>query len=148
MVEFLIARGARPVEKESWASMAGLLLSRAWLVKTLCESEREGTADWIIDIMGILVKAGWDVNEPVDASGKTMLHHAVGFWSGQYKWDLQLRSRVSGWLCDVGADPGRRDGKGRTPMDVAVQSEDRELMGVLERGVKSAGRVAYVELAG
>jgi ankyrin repeat protein len=152
MAEFLVSNGAKPVEKDTWGSMAAQLLSRAWLIKTLSESERDGTADRIIGVMNILLKAGWDVNAPIDAKGKTILHQSVSFWSGQYKWDLQLRERITTWLCEVGADPGSRDGEGRSSFDLALQSEDKHLTSILEKAIqgriRDAGQAGLVELAG
>lgn len=85
MVKFLIDRGAKPQKPDSWATLVSHLLSRAWLRKTMAEEDRDAVPAKIIDIMYILLKAGWNINAPVDHLGKTVLHQAANFATGAHK---------------------------------------------------------------
>jgi tetratricopeptide (TPR) repeat protein len=150
MVDFLIANGAKPCEPETWSTLAGQLLSRSWLLKTLSGTDRETASSRILAIMSILLRSGWDVNEAIDSSGRTALHQAVGFWTGAYRWDLEIRASVTAFLCECGADPGRRNKEGKTPWDLAVLSDHRDIMELLGRGAKELdnGVMEPVELPG
>ncbi|KAL5122004.1 hypothetical protein ACEQ8H_000220 [Pleosporales sp. CAS-2024a] len=152
MVEFLIANGARPVEPDTWSTLAGQLLSRAWLAKTMSEAERETVAHRIMGIMTTLLKGGWDVNCAIDASGKTVLHQAVSFWTGSYRWDLELRTTVTEWLCEKGADAYARNAEGKTPWDLAVENQHEDIAMILGRYSRQKGLgygvVEPVELPG
>jgi len=136
MVEFLVANGARPSEPDTWSTLAGQLMSRSWLVKTMSESEKEFVPHRIIAIMSILLKQGWNVNAPIEASGKTVLHQAVSFWTGAYQWDLHLRATVTSFLCERGADPFRANKDGKTPYDLALASGHQDLLMTLDHGSK------------
>lgn len=136
MVEFLIANGAQPSEPDSWSTLAGQLMNRSWLMKTMSEAEKEYVPNQIIAILKILLKHGWDVNAPLETSGRTALHQAVTFWSGSYTWDLNLRAAVTSFLCDRGADPFRANTEGKTPYDLASSSGHHDLVQVLDRGSK------------
>jgi ankyrin repeat protein len=152
MVEFLIENNARPAEPESWASLAGQLMSRSWLEKTLSEADKDITPNRIVSIMSILIKRGWNVNSPFEASGNTVLHQAVSFWTGSYIWDLHLRIAVTTFLCQRGANPfyGNKDGK--TPYDLALASGHRDILMILDQDSKGnvVGDVSAqpVELSG
>lgn len=102
--------------------------------------------------MQILLKAGWNLNEAIDKSGKTVLHQAVGFWTGAYRWDLELRRTITEFLCEEGADPKKADGEGRTPFDLALGSEHQDLIVLLSVNMGSKQRrqneVELVELPG
>jgi tetratricopeptide (TPR) repeat protein len=152
MVDFLIANGARPVAPDTWATLAGQLLSRSWLIKTLSECDRDTASSRILGIMSILLQSGWDVNEAIDSSGRTVLHQAVSFWTGAYRWDLQVRASVTAFLCEKGADPGCRNKEGKTPWDLAVVSDHRDIMELLGRGGRAKeldnGEMEPVELPG
>jgi tetratricopeptide (TPR) repeat protein len=137
MVEFLIANGARPSEPDTWSTLAGQLMSRSWLLKTLSDTERETVSPRILAIMTILLRSGWNLNEPIDASGRTILHQAVSFWTGAYRWDLEVRTSVTAFLCERSANPGLKNKEGKTPWDLAVQSDHRDIIELLGR----AGRV-------
>ena len=136
MVEFLVANGARPSEPDTWSTLAGQLMSRSWLVKTMSESEKELVPQRIIAITSILLKQGWNVNAPIEASGKTVLHQAVSFWTGAYQWDLNLRAMVTSFLCEQGADPFLANKDGKTPYDLALASGHQDLLMTLDRGWK------------
>ncbi|KAF2832182.1 hypothetical protein CC86DRAFT_390339 [Ophiobolus disseminans] len=136
MVEFLVANGARPTEPDTWSSLAGQLMSRSWLVKTMSESEKEFVSHRMILILNILIKQGWDVNAPIETSGKTVLHQAVSFWTGSYQWDLNLRDTVTTFLCERGADAFRANKEGRTPYDLASTSGHQNLLSILEHGAR------------
>ncbi|KAF8846620.1 hypothetical protein BDZ45DRAFT_734130 [Acephala macrosclerotiorum] len=136
MVEFLIANGAKPSEPDSWSTLAGQLMNRSWLMKTTSEAEQEHVPKRIIAILRILLKHGWDVNAPFETSGGTVLHQAVSFWTGSYKWDLNLRAVVTSFLCERGADPFQANTEGKTPYNMAMASGHQELLLVLDQGSK------------
>lgn len=134
MVQFLVANGAKPSEPDTWSSLAGQLMSRSWLAKTISEPEKEFVPHRMMAIMGILIKQGWDVNAPIETSGKTVLHQAVSFWTGSYQWDLNLRDAVTSFLCERGADAFRANKDGKTPYDLALASGHQNLLLILDRG--------------
>lgn len=136
MVEFLIANGARPSRPDSWSTLAGQLMNRSWLMKTMSEAEKVYVPNRIIAILRILLKHGWDVNVPFETSGRTVLHQAVTFWTGSYKWDMNLRAAMTSFLCERGADPFRADTEGKTPYDIASTSGHQDLLLVLDQGSK------------
>lgn len=148
MVKFLIANGAKPIKPDSWSTLAGQLMNRSWLMKTMSEAEKEYIPNRIIAILKILLEHRWDVNTPFEKSGGTVLHQAVTFWTGSYKSDLNLRAAITSFLCEWGADPFQADMEGKTPYDMASASGHHELLLVLDRGSKKeepddgpAGRV-------
>lgn len=136
MVEFLIANGAKPSEPDSWSILAGQLMNRSWLMKTMSEAENEHVPNQIIAILKILLKHGWEVNAPFETSGRTVLHQAVTFWTGSYRWDMNLRAAMTAFLCDRGADPFQANKEGKTPYDMASASGHQDLLLVLDRGSK------------
>lgn len=136
MVEFLIANGAKPSEPDSWSTLAGQLMNRSWLKKTISEAEKEYVPNRIIAILRILLKYGWDVNTPFETSGGTVLHQAVTFWTDSYRWDLILRAAVTSFLCERGADPFQANTEGKTPYDMAAASGHQDLLVVLDQGSK------------
>ena len=136
MVEFLIANGAKPSEPDSWSTLAGQLMNRSWLMKTMSEAEKAYVPERIIAILRVLLKHGWDVNAPFETSGGTVLHQAVNFWTGSYRWDLNLRAAVTSFLCERGANPFQANKEGKTPYDVASTSGHQDLLLVLGRGSK------------
>jgi len=135
MVKFLIGHGAKPSEPDSWSTLAGQLMNRSWLMKTMSEAEKEYVPNRIIAIMEILLKHGWDVNAPFEASRGTVLHQAVTFWTGSYSWDLNLRAIVTQFLYERGADPFKENTEGQTPYDMALASGHQDLLLVLGRGL-------------
>lgn len=136
MVGFLIANGAKPSEPDSWSTLAGQLMNRSWLKKTISEAEKEYVPNRIIAIMRILLKHGWDLNTPFETSGGTVLHQAVTFWTDSYRWDLSLRAAVTSFLCKRGADPFQANTEGKTPYDMAAASGHQDLLPVLDQGSK------------
>ncbi|KAJ9606983.1 hypothetical protein H2200_008994 [Cladophialophora chaetospira] len=140
MVDFLITNGARPSEPDTWSTLAGILMNRSWLMKTMSEAENEFASIRIIAILRILLKRGWEVDSPVDTSGRSVLHQAVGLWTGSYKLDLQLRVAVASFLCEQGANPFQANAEDKTPYDMASTSGHQELMEILEHGSKSRTR--------
>lgn len=136
MVEFLIANGAKPSEPDSWSTLAAQLMNRSWLMKTMSEAEKEYVQNRIIAILRILLEHGWDVNAPFETSGGTVLHQAVTFWTGSYRWDLNLRAAMTSFLCERGADPFQANTEGKTPYDMASASGHQDLLLVLGRGSK------------
>ncbi|KAE8442902.1 hypothetical protein EG329_002574 [Mollisiaceae sp. DMI_Dod_QoI] len=135
MVEFLITNGARPSEPDSWSTLAGQLMNRSWLRKTMSEAEKEYVPSRMIAIFRILLKHGWDVNAAFETSGGTVLHQAVAFWTDSL-WDLDLRVTMSSFLCEQGADPFKANTEGKTPYDMALDSNHRKLLLVLNKGLK------------
>ncbi|KAF1934970.1 hypothetical protein EJ02DRAFT_416475 [Clathrospora elynae] len=133
MADFLCANGAKPSEPDTWSSLAGQLMSRSWLMKTMSESERESVPDRITAIMAILLKHGWDVNAPLGESDGTVLHQAVSFWTGSYQWDLSLRAAVTSFLCKRGANPCQVNKQGKTPYDMASVSGHQDLLKILSQ---------------
>ena len=133
MVEFLIANGAKPSEPDSWSTLTGQLMNRSWLMKTMSEAEKEHVPNQIIAILRILIKHGWNVNAPFETSGETVLHQAVTFWTGSYRWDLNLRAAVTSFLCERGADPFQANTEGKTPYDMASASGHQDLLLVLDQ---------------
>jgi hypothetical protein len=152
MVDFLITNGARPSEPDTWSSLASQLLSRSWLMKTMSEADRDNTPVRILNIMEILLRNGWRINAPIDATGKTLLHQAVSFYTGRYKWDTEVRATVTEWLCERGADVLQVNKEGQTPYDLAQASEHLEIIVVLNRYVRikemNEGAILPVELPG
>ena len=134
MVEFLIANGAKPSEPDSWSTLAGQLMNRSWLMKTMSEAKKEYVPNQIIAILKILLNHRWNVNAPFGTSGGTVLHQAVTFWTGSYRWDLNLRATITSFLCEQGADPFQANTEGKTPYDMASASGDHDLLLVLRRG--------------
>lgn len=151
MVDFLIANGAKPSGPDSWSTLAGQLMNRSWLKKTISEAEREHVPNRIIAILSILLKHGWEVNMPFETSGGTVLHQAVTFWTDSYRWDLSLRATVTSFLCERGADPFQANTEGKTPYDMAVASGHQALLPVLDQCLKrielSDGLAEPVELS-
>ena len=139
MVKFLIANGAKPFEPDSWSTLAGQSMNRSWLMKTMSEAEKEYIPNRIIAILKILLEHEWNVNTPFETSGKTVLHQAVTFWTGSYKWDLNLRAAITSFLCEWGADPFQANMQGKTPYDMALASGHQELLLVPDRGSKKKG---------
>ena len=134
MVEYLIGQGARPSEPDTWSVLASQLMNRSWLKKTMSEAEKEDAPKQIVAIMRILLKHGWNVNEPFESSSATVLHQAVTFWTGSYKWDLDVRTVVTPFLYERGADPFKANREGKTPYDLALASGHKDLLLVLGRG--------------
>jgi hypothetical protein len=132
MVDLLTANGAKPAEPDTWSTLAEHLMSRSWLMKTMSESEKDHVANRIIAIMDILLKHGWNINEPMATSGNTVLHQAVTFWTGAYKWDLSLRSVITSFLCEKGANPFQANAEGKSPYDMASASGHQDLVLILE----------------
>jgi ankyrin repeat protein len=151
MVDFLLASGAKPSEPDSWSTLAGQLMNRSWLTKTMADIEKQFVADRIIAIMSLLLKHGWDVNSPFEASGKTVLHQAVTFWTGSYMWDLNLRTAITSFLCVHGADSFRADVEGKSPYDMALASGHQDILVLLNRDVRKQqlhdGRALPAELS-
>lgn len=148
MVEFLIANGAKPSEPDSWSTLAGQLMNRSWLMKTMSDTEKESVPTRMIAILRILLKHGWDVNAPFEPSGATVLHQAVTFWTGSYRWDLNLRAAVTSFLCEREADPYRADSQGMTPYDMASASGHQDVLLILGRGSKQKeGPTEPIELS-
>ncbi len=152
LVSYLIESGARPSEPDTWSSLASQLLSRSWLMKTMSEAEREEVPTRIITILRILIESGWDVNAPYEPSGKTLLHQAVSFWTGSYKWDLTVRAVVSSFLCQCGANPLQADADGHTPYGKAAADGNHDLALILGRDPKRLNPqmepVVFAELVG
>ena len=140
MVDYLIANGAKPSEPDSWSTLAGQLMNRSWLMKTMSEADKAYVPDRIIAILRVLLKHGWDLNAPFETSGGTVLHQAVNFWTGSYRWDLNLRAAVTSFLCERGADPFQADTEGKTPYDIASTSGHQDLLLVLGRSSKTKRR--------
>jgi tetratricopeptide (TPR) repeat protein len=140
MVEFLIANGAKPSEPDSWSTLAAQLMNRSWLMKTMSEADKEFVPNRMMAILSILLRHGWDVNAPFETSGgTTVLHQAVTFWAGSYRWDLNLRAAMTAFLCERGADPFQANVEGKTPYDLASASGHQDLLLVLGRGSKRKG---------
>ncbi|KAF2125856.1 ankyrin [Dothidotthia symphoricarpi CBS 119687] len=139
MVEFLIANGAKPSEPDSWSTLAGQLMSRSWLQKTLSDAEKEFAPNRIVAVLNILMRHGWDVNAPFESSGATVLHQAVTFWMGDYRFDLDLRTAVTSFLCARGANPYQANGEGKTPYDLALASGHQDLLAILYKDSKRKG---------
>ena len=138
-VEFLIMNGARPSNPDTWSTLAGQLMNRSWLMKTMSETEKEDKdyiPDQIIGIMMILLKHRWDVNMPYDKNGRTVLHQAVSFWTGSYQWDLNLRASLTSFLYEQGADHLQADAEGKTPYDLAASSGHQDLLLIFGRGAR------------
>jgi ankyrin repeat protein/tetratricopeptide (TPR) repeat protein len=152
MVDFLTANGAKPAEPDTWSTLAAQLMGRSWLVKTMSESERVLVPDRIVAIMKILLRHGWLINAPIGASGNTILHQAVSFWTGAYTWDLSLRGVVTSFLCERGADPFQSNTEGKTPYDMASASGHQDLVSILEHCSKrkelSGASIMPAELPG
>jgi tetratricopeptide (TPR) repeat protein len=79
MVRFLVANGAKPSKPDSWSTLAAQLMNRSWLKMTMSDPERKYLPSRIITILSILLEQGWNVNEPFETSGNTVLHQVVTF---------------------------------------------------------------------
>ena len=137
MVDFLIANGAKPSGQDSWSSFAGQVMNRSWLMKTMSESEKEEIdliPNQMIAVLKILLKHRWNLNAPFGTSNGTLLHQAVSFWTGSYRWDLNLRAVMTSFLCELGADPLMLNNEGKTPYDMASTSGHQDILLLLERG--------------
>ncbi|KAL6711798.1 hypothetical protein ACN47E_002841 [Coniothyrium glycines] len=150
MVRFLLANNARPVEPDTWSTLASQLMNRSWLLKTLSDSEKDTVAQSIIAILDILLDAGWQINTRFGAAGGTILHQAVAFWTGSYKMDLDLRIAVALFLCSRGADPMIENGDGATAWDIASREGHHDLLRVLSESETRKGIIQQepVELPG
>ncbi|KAI9710423.1 MAG: hypothetical protein M1812_007459 [Candelaria pacifica] len=134
MVDFLITNGAKPSEPDSWSTLASQLMNGSWLKKTLSEAEKEHVSERIIAILGTLIKSGWDLNMPFETSGRTLLHQAVTLWMGSFKWDLSLRTKVTSFLCERGANPFQPNKEGKTAYDLASAAGHQDLLPILDQG--------------
>jgi hypothetical protein len=141
MVEFLIAKGAKPTVPESWSTLAGQLMNRSWLRKTMSEVEKEHVPGRIMAILRILLNHGLDVNAPVEISGARLLHQAVAFGTAQHRWDLDIHAAMTSFLCEKGASPFQANAEGKTPYDMALASGHQDLLLIFSRGssVKELG---------
>lgn len=137
MVDLLTANGAVPAEPDTWSTLAGQLMSRSWLIKTTSDADKHLVPSQIIAVMDILLNRGWDINAPMTTSGGTVLHQAVSFWTGAYKWDLNLRATVTSFLCERGANPFQANAEGKSPYDIASDSEHRDLLVIIEEHSRS-----------
>ena len=135
MVEYLITHGAKPTEPDTWSTLVGQLLSRSWLAKTLSEAEKEFVPNQMTEILSILLRHGWNVSEPFESSGTTVLHQAVTFWTGSYRWDMDLRAAITSFLCEQGANPLQPNKNGKTPYDMALDSGDQKVLMILDQNV-------------
>lgn len=120
--------------------------------KTVPEAEKEYVPNRIVTILRILLKHGWEVNALFETSGGMVLHQAVTFWTGSYRWDLNLRAAVTSFLCERGANPFQANTEVKTPYDMASAAGHQDLLLVLGRGSKSKepddGSAEPVELSG
>ncbi|KAI4655957.1 hypothetical protein J4E93_000673 [Alternaria ventricosa] len=137
MVDLLTANGAVPAEPDTWSTLAGQLMSRSWLIKTTSDADKHLVPSRIIAVMDVLLNRGWDINAPMTTSGGTVLHQAVSFWTGTYKWDLDLRATVTSFLCERGANPFQANAEGKSPCDIASDSEHQDLLAIIEEHSRS-----------
>lgn len=144
IVELLVSHGAKPSPPDTWSSLAAQLMNRSWLLKTLSPSEKDSVPTRITAIMKILLRQGWDINGAIERFGVTILQQAVTFRTDSYKWDMNLRSAVTSFLCEQGADVFRTNSEGKTPYDMAVASGHQDLIPILGRYARD-GRGALVE---
>jgi tetratricopeptide (TPR) repeat protein len=133
MVRFLVANGAKPSKPDSWSTMAAQPMNRSWLKTTMSELEREYLPGRIIAIFTILLGQRWNINEPFEESGNNVLHQAVTFWTGSLKWDQELRTAITSFLCNHGADPFRANAEGKTPYSIAAASDETLLQILRQR---------------
>ncbi|KAI8932227.1 hypothetical protein NX059_011106 [Plenodomus lindquistii] len=131
MVELLLTNGAKPCEGETWTSLAKQLLSRAWMTKTMSETEKDDVPRQILAIFRLLIQYGWNINESSSTNNDTILHQAVAFWTGSYTWDMSLRTTITAFLCGKGADCRKSNAEGKTPYDIALASGQQDLIEVL-----------------
>jgi ankyrin repeat protein len=153
IVRLLILQGAKPIEPDSWATLAGLVMNRSWSTKTLSEADRDSTPGRMMQILEMLLKAGWNLNEPYETSGMTVPHQAVTFYTGDsYLWDLSLRKAITEFMCRHGADPFQKNAEGKTAYDLALTSGHQDLLTILARDSKDTrrddGLAGLVELSG
>ncbi|KAF2649635.1 hypothetical protein K491DRAFT_610373 [Lophiostoma macrostomum CBS 122681] len=147
MVDFLLVRGAKPANQDSWSTIAGLVMNRSWLMKTLSKADRDLVSWRMLQIFEILLKAGWNVNEPFEASGMTVLHQAVTFYTGySYMWDLNLRKTITEFLSSHRADHSQRNAEGKTPYDLAQACGHQDVVAIFDRDSK--GTAGNQESAG
>ena len=118
---------------------------------TMSDPEQEYLPSRIITILSILLEQGWNVNEPFETSGNTVLHQAVTFWTGSLRLDLELRTEVASFLCNQGSDPFQANAEGKTPYDIVAASDDKLLLVLRQRrNTQESGNgvVDVVELPG
>ena len=85
VVSLLTSNGAKPAHPDTWSTLAGQLMSRSWLMKTMLDSEGDLVPHQIIAIMDILLKSGCDIDAPISTADGTVLHQAISFWTSAYK---------------------------------------------------------------
>lgn len=112
----------------------------------MAEEDRDVIPAKIIDIMYILLKAGWNINGPVDHLGKTVLHQAANFATGAHKWDLEVKKIVTEFLCENEAHVKKANEEVRTPFDVGLGSENQDKASLSSGHAGSKGR-RYNEVA-
>ena len=71
-----------------------------------------------LELIAKLIKAGANINQPLDRSGDTLLHKAV---AGGYSAHVQ-------WLLSMGANPEARNAKQQTPADLAIPNHSAPAM--------------------
>lgn len=133
MVDFLLVNGAKPTQNETWSSLAGQLLNRSWLMKTMCGAEKGNTLSRMKTILTSLLKHGWTVNAPIDTTGRTVLHQAVSFCTGSFEWDVQVRCFITAFLCERGADALQANVDGQSAYDLAIASGHQDLLKIIQR---------------
>ena len=92
--------------------------------KALASAAQHAVASGNTDLLSALLKAGLQINEPIDENGHTALH-----WSAVYN---KLRS--ARFLMKNGADPHARNKHGNRPIDEAFNDNQLEMCKTLAVG--------------
>lgn len=133
MTELLIENGARPVQPESWATLAGQLLNKSWLSKTPSEAGKQPLATQVVAIFKILLRHGWAVNDVIDdRTRRTVLHQAVIFHTGSHQRDMHVRVATVAFLFRHGADPLQMNREGKTARDLAIDGNHQDLLRIFD----------------
>ena len=94
--------------------------------KALAEAAQHAVAKGNTDLLSALLKAGLQIDEPIDEEGYTLLH-----WSTAYN---ELRS--AHFLMQNGADPHVRNNHGDRPIDKAYDDNQLEMCKALAVGTE------------
>lgn len=116
-------KGGPPTVPESLSTLAGQLMNRSWLYKTMSQVNKKQTPGQIMAILRMLLHYGLDVNTPIDAT-----NHAAKFARAQDRWEIDLCIALASFLCEKSASPFEPNIEGKTPYDLALLCGNQDLL--------------------